>query len=472
MPNNKETFQERLARIEQRNAEKPKDEYTIAPKQKARRLSRLGIRENLNLLLGIAALPLAAIAWPFFSSIPEQVEAVILEKRITDLSPKTRETAVKPQIAVDPQEPITWRDTSLSGLVVFEPGLLGAHDPNYGLADLALPEPVDILQSESVHFAAVPALTTCSAPTPAPNDQFVSINIEVSPASSGLYFISKPQIVYDLEHYFMEGIDTSIGTIDLSRFITGTEEAQRIRVIVTDTTAPQFLVLQSAGGAVLWDIITAPEVEISKVIVISHKQSAVFGQDLIDRTHFLTLATGSHMSEGENDGLTCPKEVLRTPSQNWQTSQLAYLDAKKAFERIDNLTPDIRFRRRGNPFQVFDDFYASRVDAARPERLSQYTFNTKTREFRQNYNDWFVKTFGKTSFQDAYTAHQATHVLVGPPKPLTMDPEFAPQNQFIVEAGTKIFTDPNAVVQDYILELERIADQPVNQIIPKVELTP
>ena len=100
---------------------------------------------------------------------------------------------------------------------------------------------------------------------------------------------------------------------------------QSVDVIVTDTEAPLYLVLQALSSKVLWNITAAPGVEIAHVTMLSSGDAAVAG--LPEDTTFEALAssdfttnTDFYYFKGEADELDCMLHPYPAPKDYWGAS--------------------------------------------------------------------------------------------------------------------------------------------------------
>ncbi|MEO1639161.1 MAG: hypothetical protein AAFU41_07940 [Pseudomonadota bacterium] len=157
-------------------------------------------------------------------------------------------------------------------------------------------------------------------------------------------------------------------------------------VIVTDTSGPLYLMLQSQSGGTIWNIHAAPGVEIAHIAMIGHGDSGLTGNignatfeavrafDFADRIDF-------NFYNGEPEDFDCMAQPYRDPDESW-----AAWEGAKAGNTLDG---NLLFGQ-SNGFKAYDY--------------------------------WFTQTMGFSSKENAIDANRAGVVLVGdaPTEPLTI----------------------------------------------------
>ena len=137
-----------------------------------------------------------------------------------------------------------------------------------------------------------------------------------------------------------------------------------VDVVVTETTKPVYLVLQSEASNVLWNVQAAPGVKISHVAVLGSRSTGVANLDPSVPVEFMNQAV-LH---------SCQVAPVRKPADYWLFVQHVKEDGSDYFK--DSLE--------------------------------------KNQQYYRDYSRWFADSFGMGSEIDVIGLDQASQVLVGP----------------------------------------------------------
>ncbi|RYH09230.1 hypothetical protein [Tropicimonas sp. IMCC6043] len=161
-------------------------------------------------------------------------------------------------------------------------------------------------------------------------------------------------------------------------------------VFLTDTTTPQYVVLQNMRGAILWNLHTAPGVEIAHVLVISPGGAAVsatpgdFGIEAIRIGDYLSAADFEAIARNDWNSVIvreCFVAPFRQPQPIW-----------RAWKRAED-----RYKRAGDTIRRYQ-------------------------KGRARFDVWFTRSFGQSAATNAVEAYQAEILLAGPLPDQPFDP--------------------------------------------------
>lgn len=158
-----------------------------------------------------------------------------------------------------------------------------------------------------------------------------------------------------------------------------------IDVILTDTSKPLYLVLQSGNSQILWNLHLAAGVQLSHVVMISNGKIAISG--LPANTSYEALKIGDFVTNHEFGADDVFRECMirpwRKPQQDW-----------KAWQKAE--------RDKG------DKFYGSGIKSLHQNMIHSFTQGYNA------YNQWYTGAFGYDAGLNTVAGQSASHVLLGP----------------------------------------------------------
>lgn len=215
---------------------------------------------------------------------------------------------------------------------------------------------------------------TCSLRPVGRNEKLVNVNIGGSTAFGPIQRISKEGIHNTIRKATQEALEKgqSPGMIEVYRGRLGI-----VDLIITDTSGPLYLALQSSGRGVIWNIHAVPGVEIAHIAMISTGRSGVTGTfgdasfELLRPSRKL-LRMNFYNFDGEPGDLECMSRPFREPDESWG----AWAGAKNG----NTLDGNLLFGRD----KGFD-----------------------------SYDVWFKDTFGISAAENVISAASTDAVLIG-----------------------------------------------------------
>ena len=249
------------------------------------------------------------------------------------------------------------------------------------VADFQLTGP----NSDTGEYAPFEMNTECALRPVGAGEKLVNVNIRRSPQYAPVQLLDDDDVLNTLLTVSKEKLEEG----ELFDNIKIARGAVRIvDVVVTDTEAPLYLVLQTFAGNTLWNITAAPGVEIAHVAMISSGDSAIAG--LFESASFEAIAasdfserTDFNYFKGDPSELECMLQPYTAPKDHWGGS----IGAQEG----NSIDGNFMFSQT-NGFEV--------------------------------YSHWYTALLGEGPEVNLITAAEASAVLVGdlPIKPLAFIP--------------------------------------------------
>ncbi len=141
----------------------------------------------------------------------------------------------------------------------------------------------------------------CTARAPAPGEVVANVYGAVSYFESGIHAITHDQLAYQAENW----LEDQVRDLSKPRLLPSgrLQTMDIVDVYVTDTRAPVYLILQSDGNGLAWNLQLAPGVELAQVTVIA--QQTVGVANVPDGVPLDLIGTG------------CGVDVTRMPRPQW-----------------------------------------------------------------------------------------------------------------------------------------------------------
>ena len=212
----------------------------------------------------------------------------------------------------------------------------------------------------------------CNLRTPMASEKIMGVRIENALLPAPLYAFSNEQLAAQLltnvEAVTQGGADPSID-------MTLSGQKGVLDVFVTDTSAPLYLVLQNMGPGVVWNLHTAPEVEIAHVALIGSDFSGAANLPAGTSIEGLLVSDfiPPHQYGADDSARDCMIRPWRNPQPDWIGSQKSEAGSL----------------------------------------LYQNQMYSYTKGY-QAYNRWYTGTLGVDAATNTVTARDAAHVVLGP----------------------------------------------------------
>ena len=268
---------------------------------------------------------------------------------------------------------------------------IGAQDQIFHVADIVtgIP-PYDQREGARARdLYPLPAPRDCAFRAPRTGEKLVNVNIESADGpKTGIHIFSEAALIGRTHSWIERTLHANDGAMaDLADFrIDGA--LRELNVVLTDSSAPLYLVLQSMGGRVLWNLHPADGVQIAHIAVISGGSSAINPPE--DGTFEIEMINAR--------AAACAAIPMQKPRDHWgfiaQQSTLS-LNVEDELKRA----------------------HAS----------------------YQRYNDFFAPRFGQPAEQDAIGGTSQSFVLVGDPPA-----EGAAKPVFRAASGARLYATDDA----------------------------
>ncbi len=222
----------------------------------------------------------------------------------------------------------------------------------------------------------------CNLRPPLASEKIMGVRVENALLPAPLYAFSNQQLADQL----LRNVEAvTQGDVAPSNEIVPAGEKAVLDVFVTDTSAPLYLVLQNMGPGIVWNLHTAPEVEIAHVALIGSDFSGA--ANLPSDTTIEAMLVGDFIPPHQYGADDAPRDCMVRP---WRNPQPDWIGSQKS--------------QAGS--------------IADQNEMYSYTKGYEA------YNRWYTATLGVDAATNTLTARDAAHVLVGPPpaEPLTYRP--------------------------------------------------
>ncbi len=268
-------------------------------------------------------------------------------------------------------DPVSGSEPGLRGLIVPSPAILGN-----------LPDPLEL---SAITTGAVPPDSAteigriipfdrnedCNLRRPLTGEQVVNVRLENGALPVPIRAFSDAALVEQLTRN-VTAVTQNRQPYDAQAQVRG--QMTGVDVILTDTSAPIYLVLQNMGDGIIWNVQTAPGVTLAHVAIVASDLSGLVSPP--GDTSFEALLVSDfvppHVFGADETPRACMIRPWRAPQPEWTAVQRA--------------EGDPRYR---NQIDSFNQGYAA-------------------------YNAWYTGTLGVDASTNLVAADTAAHVLVGP----------------------------------------------------------
>lgn len=257
------------------------------------------------------------------------------------------------RLVTDPEKT---RSAEFYGWKVEHPGLIGPGDEMHLVQSALAGVPMKQSLETPIEVMARAAEAGCTAPGRAAGEKLVKVQVFEGLQPSGYHAVTVRDLSAGAKN-FIANLQRSDDPAD-ERPSGESRPVPVVNIVLTDESAPLYLVLQAAGRPVVWNLHATTGVEVADVVVVGNPGNAV---------HPLTPETTVTFLEIAED---CAPQPWRAAQPWWDM-----------------------FNRPGAAGGDFEEKSAARHTA---------------------YDRWFAATFGEASEPGTVGAFAANHMLVGP----------------------------------------------------------
>jgi len=266
------------------------------------------------------------------------------------------------------------RLASMYGGMVYSPAVMSRDGVGHIVDDIVANFQMPSLLDEPAEFRSFDPQKECTFRKPKRREKLHSVSVDYGLIETSVSAFSTKQVAAKVEAYFNWN-QKYTKQHPLEDYLVS-NETKVVDVFVTDKSAPVYLVLQSAGAAVIWNVLASEGVKIAHVAIISRSHSGLI---LPDQSTSFEAINGTDFDKETRsrtrieEGTACSIHIFRKPKEHW----IQWVKANKQ-----------------------DGVYRNQRDSYfRGHRL---------------YDRWFTRVFGASSEDTLYGAESAAHVLVGP----------------------------------------------------------
>jgi len=262
-------------------------------------------------------------------------------------------------------DPHRTRRTGFYGWEVSHPGMTGPGDSIHLVQSALADVPMRPGYERPAAVRAVPAAEGCTPPAVGPGEKLAKVHVADATLPSGYHAVTDRELAEGAAT-FLSRLQRAPGPSEESP-PADTDPVNMVNVVLTDTGAPLYLVLQASHAPVLWNLHAAPGVRVAQVVLVGFPGQAVSPPTPDTPVTMLPVGPG------------CAPQPWRDTAAHW---------ARQPNERAD--MPD----SSGGP--------------------GGGTFREKAAYRHALYDTWFETVFGEPFEPGAVGAWEAPHVLVGP----------------------------------------------------------
>ncbi len=259
----------------------------------------------------------------------------------------------------------------------------------------------------------VPTMISCDFREPAAGEKIANVYVGRGQVGSAVFAASNETIAKRTEDWIEQY--KSRGSRVTSRASVRSDSLRLVDLIVTDTSAPLYLILQSETGNTLWNMHVAPGVKFAHIAVLGRGAVGIANIDESIPVEFMN----------DEAATECGITPVRKPADHWLFVQRAKADKGSVY-----------------------------TDAMK-----------KNLEMHREYTKWFKRSFGIQSETSVIGLNEASHFIVGP-LPSTLD-ERVPYKG-LKDAHVKIASEPFIIATNeanYVKEHDAIVNGHVMRMV-------
>ncbi|MEL7025938.1 MAG: hypothetical protein AAGO57_01745 [Pseudomonadota bacterium] len=257
------------------------------------------------------------------------------------------------RLVTDPEKT---RRQSFYGFEIRHPGMAGANNEVYLLQSALANAPLQKQIERPASVIAIPQSDGCAVPAISAGQKPAKVQVFSAEMESGYHALTDDDLISGARE-FLKDLQQSKDPANEGPS-SRTDGVPVVQVVVTDESAPLYLVLQASTGPVVWNLSATPGVEIAQIVLVGQPGQAV---------HPLKAETPVTML---SMGVDCAPQPWPDTTTYWQINPNHSTDT-------------------GN-------------------------YSEKSIEQFERYNTWFTDTFGFRSDTGMFGAWTTNQVLVGP----------------------------------------------------------
>lgn len=243
----------------------------------------------------------------------------------------------------------------------------------------------------------------CTLRTPAADEKVMGVRIENALLPAPLHSFSDRQLTGRV----LENIEAvTQGKVETVAQMDTQGQKTSLDVVLTDTSAPLYLVLQNMGPGIVWNLHAAPDVQIAHVAIIGSDFSGVANiqQDTTIEALLVSDFIGPHQYGADDTPRACMIRPWRAAEADWIGS----------------------------------------LKSAAGSLVYQNQMYSYTKGY-EAYNNWYTDALGVSAATNTVTARDAAHVLLGaaPETPVTYA-QLAGRDIHMMEADHLFLGDANS----------------------------
>lgn len=275
--------------------------------------------------------------------------------------PKLSSSLETPANWTKADNPTALRRTDMRGYVAKSPAMAASRDDVFLVSDIldgVRPTGASDVPSDIYFMSQV---KNCRFQQPLPEDHVANVQIGTASAKLPIRILSESRRISASMNWVKGFTNPAIGKAQRNRTITP-PQMHMVDVVVTETSAPVYLILQSEYTGVLWNIQKGPDVFIAQVAIISNGTSGIVNPDFNTPTQILDTTQNRD----------CAPRVFRKPEPHWS------------------------FVRNVSEYGIGEDVLE--------KNMAQF----------QEYSNWFSLNFNQPSDKGRIGFNTVNHILVGP----------------------------------------------------------
>ena len=263
-------------------------------------------------------------------------------------------------------DPLKMRRAEFYGYNVRNPAIIGKDNALYLVQNVIADYPFGVEPPQPASYQTIEFNPTCTPRKPKTGEKIANVHIGGSDLETGIHVYSEAELATRARGWVSQIAMKNKGLDSKPR--TKFPRADMTNVVLTDTSAPLYVVLQHKWLKHVWNLHVADGVQIAHIVMVGSEGTGI------------NAPQGDFQIEAINAYSSCGVIPSRKPAPHWGL----YEQKKQGI--------------------------LSRNDEYEPRAI----------EAAAAYDTWFQKAFGQPSETGAVGAYSADHVLVGP-APATAD---------------------------------------------------
>ncbi|MEM9851780.1 MAG: hypothetical protein AAF761_07260 [Pseudomonadota bacterium] len=283
-------------------------------------------------------------------------------------------------------DPGRTRKNAFYGYEIKHPGLAGPNSAVHLVQSALAGVPMRPTPERPAALIAQPTAENCTVPSVADSQKLAKVQVFDAGMPTGYHAVTDRALAEGAAKYLRDLQQAKDPASE--RPSRQTNPVSIVNVVITDDSAPLYLVLQASARQVVWNLHASPTVQIDQIVLVGQPGQAVNPPAPDIPVTMLRI------------GADCAPQPWPDTTSYWQVYAPPGLDS-----------------------------------SYREKSASQYA----------RYNEWFVAAFGEASHPGASTAWTASHMLIGPlPSSAETRPQYRPLDgaTIIAHEGPLLYISP------------------------------